>query len=169
MNYTETESKVREATNDDPWGPSGQLMGEIARQVFFFLMVLKIWWLLYLHSEPVSSYTFLRYGESAKLCLSSFSMQGYVHVRAVSRGYEYAVDQNAERQQEELEKSLQGMLYWWKYQSFVFAVIGPELYCPFNFSLYCCWDTWLEMDLNVWLLVQESTYMTCVQLKAIIV
>ncbi|TRY88775.1 hypothetical protein DNTS_014997 [Danionella cerebrum] len=31
MNYTETESKVREATNDDPWGPSGQLMGEIAR------------------------------------------------------------------------------------------------------------------------------------------
>jgi ENTH domain len=23
MNYTETESKVREATNDDPWGPSG--------------------------------------------------------------------------------------------------------------------------------------------------
>lgn len=33
MNYTETESKVREATNDDPWGPSGQLMGEIARYV----------------------------------------------------------------------------------------------------------------------------------------
>jgi hypothetical protein len=23
MNYTETEAKVREATNDDPWGPSG--------------------------------------------------------------------------------------------------------------------------------------------------
>ena len=24
MNYTETEAKVREATNDDPWGPSGK-------------------------------------------------------------------------------------------------------------------------------------------------
>ena len=23
MNYTETEAQVREATNDDPWGPSG--------------------------------------------------------------------------------------------------------------------------------------------------
>lgn len=31
MNYSEIESKVREATNDDPWGPSGQLMGEIAK------------------------------------------------------------------------------------------------------------------------------------------
>lgn len=33
MNYSEIESKVREATNDDPWGPSGQLMGEIAKYV----------------------------------------------------------------------------------------------------------------------------------------
>lgn len=31
MNYTEVESKVREATNDDPWGPSGQLMTEISK------------------------------------------------------------------------------------------------------------------------------------------
>lgn len=31
MNYSEIESKVREVTNDDPWGPSGQLMGEIAK------------------------------------------------------------------------------------------------------------------------------------------
>lgn len=30
MNYTETESKVREATNEDPWGPTGPLMAEIA-------------------------------------------------------------------------------------------------------------------------------------------
>ncbi|KAK2117010.1 Clathrin interactor 1 [Saguinus oedipus] len=33
MNYSEIESKVREATNDDPWGPSGQLMGEIAKNL----------------------------------------------------------------------------------------------------------------------------------------
>uniref|UniRef100_A0A5S6QIL9 ENTH domain-containing protein n=1 Tax=Trichuris muris TaxID=70415 RepID=A0A5S6QIL9_TRIMR len=30
MNYTEIESKVREATNEDPWGPTGPLMSEIA-------------------------------------------------------------------------------------------------------------------------------------------
>lgn len=67
MNYTETESKVREATNDDPWGPSGQLMGEIARQVGFFdglfVTSLHAFCELYLDTEPVSSYTYLRYGE----------------------------------------------------------------------------------------------------------
>jgi len=31
MNYTETETKVREATNEDPWGPTGPLMAEIAQ------------------------------------------------------------------------------------------------------------------------------------------
>uniref|UniRef100_A0A673W1E6 Clathrin interactor 1a n=1 Tax=Salmo trutta TaxID=8032 RepID=A0A673W1E6_SALTR len=31
MNYSEVESKVREATNDDPWGPSGQQMADISR------------------------------------------------------------------------------------------------------------------------------------------
>ncbi|XP_035016740.1 clathrin interactor 1a isoform X2 [Hippoglossus stenolepis] len=36
MNYSEVESKVREATNDDPWGPSGQLMTEISRSTFMY-------------------------------------------------------------------------------------------------------------------------------------
>ncbi|KAM6953640.1 clathrin interactor 1a [Aplochiton taeniatus] len=36
MNYSEIESKVREATNDDPWGPSGQLMAEISRCTFMY-------------------------------------------------------------------------------------------------------------------------------------
>lgn len=36
MNYSEVESKVREATNDDPWGPSGQLMAEISRATFMY-------------------------------------------------------------------------------------------------------------------------------------
>ena len=29
MNYTEIEAKVREATNEDPWGPTGPIMQEI--------------------------------------------------------------------------------------------------------------------------------------------
>ncbi|KAK3714555.1 hypothetical protein QZH41_014220 [Actinostola sp. cb2023] len=36
MNYSEVESKVREATNDDTWGPHGSLMQEIARYTFTY-------------------------------------------------------------------------------------------------------------------------------------
>ena len=36
MNYTETEAKVREASNDDPWGPSGAQMQEIASFTFTY-------------------------------------------------------------------------------------------------------------------------------------
>ena len=36
MNYSEVETKVREATNDETWGPSGSLMGEIAKYTFTY-------------------------------------------------------------------------------------------------------------------------------------
>ena len=36
MNYTEVEGKVREATNDDPWGPTGPLMQELAHATFTY-------------------------------------------------------------------------------------------------------------------------------------
>ncbi|KAI1292520.1 Clathrin interactor 1 [Halotydeus destructor] len=36
MNYTEIEAKVREATNDDPWGPTGPVMQEIAGYTFAY-------------------------------------------------------------------------------------------------------------------------------------
>lgn len=36
MNYTEIEAKVREATNDEAWGPHGQLMQEIAHYTFTY-------------------------------------------------------------------------------------------------------------------------------------
>ena len=36
MNYTEIEGKVREATNDDPWGPTGSLMQELASYTFSY-------------------------------------------------------------------------------------------------------------------------------------
>lgn len=36
MNYTETEAKVREATNDDPWGPSGTQMSELAKLTYMY-------------------------------------------------------------------------------------------------------------------------------------
>ncbi|GAB6021858.1 hypothetical protein CHUAL_006027 [Chamberlinius hualienensis] len=36
MNYTETEAKVREATNDEAWGPSSTLMQEIAQSTFTY-------------------------------------------------------------------------------------------------------------------------------------
>ena len=36
MNYSEVEAKVREATNDDTWGPHGTLMNEIAKYTFTY-------------------------------------------------------------------------------------------------------------------------------------
>ena len=36
MNYTEMESKVREATNDDAWGPTGQQMQEVSQATFTY-------------------------------------------------------------------------------------------------------------------------------------
>ena len=36
MNYSEVESKVREATNDETWGPHGSLMSEIAKYTFTY-------------------------------------------------------------------------------------------------------------------------------------
>ncbi|VDO38833.1 unnamed protein product [Haemonchus placei] len=34
MNYTEAENLVYEATNEDPWGPTGSQMREIANYTF---------------------------------------------------------------------------------------------------------------------------------------
>ena len=36
MSYTEVEAKVREATNDDPWGPTGTIMAEIAAYTYTY-------------------------------------------------------------------------------------------------------------------------------------
>ena len=36
MNYSEVESKVREATNDETWGPHGSLMAEIAKYTYTY-------------------------------------------------------------------------------------------------------------------------------------
>jgi len=36
MNYSEVEAKVREATNDDTWGPHGSLMTEISKYTFTY-------------------------------------------------------------------------------------------------------------------------------------
>jgi len=54
MNYTETEAKVREATNDDPWGPSGQQMQEISSMTFAyeaFPEVMGMLWKRMLHDD----------------------------------------------------------------------------------------------------------------------
>ena len=33
-NYSDAEAKVREATSNDPWGPSSALMGELAEYTY---------------------------------------------------------------------------------------------------------------------------------------
>ena len=44
MNYTEIEAKVREATNDDAWGPTGKLFA-------FVTLLLNLLYLYKLHIE----------------------------------------------------------------------------------------------------------------------
>lgn len=36
MNYTDVEAKVREATNDEAWGPTGQIMQDLAHATFTY-------------------------------------------------------------------------------------------------------------------------------------
>ena len=36
MSYTEVEAKVREATNDEAWGPTGAIMHEIAGYTYTY-------------------------------------------------------------------------------------------------------------------------------------
>ena len=53
MNYTETEAKVREATNDDPWGPSGAQMQEVAAFTFTYEQVRSLfgYFFIFLYCE----------------------------------------------------------------------------------------------------------------------
>ena len=55
MNYTEVEAKVREATNDETWGPHGTLMQEIAKFTFtyeHFPEVMAMLWKRMLENNP---------------------------------------------------------------------------------------------------------------------
>ncbi|KAK3111167.1 Epsin-3, clathrin recruitment and traffic between the Golgi and endosome [Teratosphaeriaceae sp. CCFEE 6253] len=47
MNYTETESKVREATNNEPWGASSSVMQEIANATFNYQQLNEIMPMIY--------------------------------------------------------------------------------------------------------------------------
>ncbi|XP_071792899.1 uncharacterized protein [Asterias amurensis] len=54
MNYTDVEAKVREATNDDTWGPHGSLMAEIAKETYtyeHFPEVMAMIWKRMLHDS----------------------------------------------------------------------------------------------------------------------
>ncbi|KAF2348300.1 ENTH domain, partial [Trinorchestia longiramus] len=54
MNYTETEAKVREATNDEAWGPTGPQMQELAQATYHyeqFPEVMGMLWKRMLHEN----------------------------------------------------------------------------------------------------------------------
>ena len=57
MNYSEVETKVREATNDEAWGPHGTLMKEIAQYTFtyeHFPEVMGMLWKRMLHDNKTN-------------------------------------------------------------------------------------------------------------------
>jgi len=47
MNYTEMEAKVREATNNEPWGASSTLMNEIASGTYNYQLLNEIMLMIY--------------------------------------------------------------------------------------------------------------------------
>jgi len=54
MNYSEVEARVREATNDDAWGPHGAIMHEISQYTFtyeHFPEVMSMLWKRMLHES----------------------------------------------------------------------------------------------------------------------
>ena len=54
MNYSEVESRVREATSDDAWGPHGAIMHEISQYTFtyeHFPEVMSMLWKRMLHES----------------------------------------------------------------------------------------------------------------------
>lgn len=81
MNYSEIESKVREATSDDPWGPSGQLMGEIAKYVkLTHTHSYYRWSVLYI---TIITYTIIKfYYEEIKALL-----EGHIRLHRLYRHY----------------------------------------------------------------------------------
>lgn len=112
MNYTETEAKVREATNDDAWGPTGK--DSIALKRKRFVPSEK-------HSSTVvlrkSFYTFFfflqihfRYN-NLFLCIrrnDAGAGSVYIHIRAVSGCYVDAVEAYVARKQAKLAAYVQG-------------------------------------------------------------
>jgi len=60
MNYTETEAKVREATNDDPWGPSGAQMQEISSFTYTYELFPEALGMLWKRMLQVKTWIHLR-------------------------------------------------------------------------------------------------------------
>ena len=88
MNYSEVESKVREATNDDAWGPSGQLMADISRWALCFSLPF-LWFSVFLDVRLCALSPFsLGYPPalSPKLCLSPKTILYFLVIEAFSQG-----------------------------------------------------------------------------------
>lgn len=67
MNYSEVEAKVREATNDDAWGPHGGMMQEIAQYTFtyeHFPEVMGMLWKRMLHDNKKNWRRVYKVGET---------------------------------------------------------------------------------------------------------
>uniref|UniRef100_A0A9J2P744 ENTH domain-containing protein n=1 Tax=Ascaris lumbricoides TaxID=6252 RepID=A0A9J2P744_ASCLU len=67
MNYTEAETKVREATNEDPWGPTGPQMAEIAHMTFQYDAFPEIMGMLWKRMLQENKYAWRRVYKSLTL------------------------------------------------------------------------------------------------------
>uniref|UniRef100_A0A1I7WU00 ENTH domain-containing protein n=1 Tax=Heterorhabditis bacteriophora TaxID=37862 RepID=A0A1I7WU00_HETBA len=67
MNYTEAENLVREATNEDPWGPTGPQMKEIAHLTFQYEVFHQVMTLLWKRMLEDNKYAWRRVYKSLTL------------------------------------------------------------------------------------------------------
>ena len=61
MNYTEIEAKVREATNDEAWGPTGGVLNSFihSKELYLYNCIFSCLWLRQLDAGNCSGYIYL--------------------------------------------------------------------------------------------------------------
>ncbi|GAA28512.2 clathrin interactor 1 [Clonorchis sinensis] len=90
MNFSEVEMKVREATSDEPWGPHGQLMMQIADYTFTHNTYLEVMCTLWRRLYPENSRNWRRVYKSLVL-LDFLLKNGSENVAAGAREHIYDI------------------------------------------------------------------------------
>ena len=83
MNYSEVETKVREATNDETWGPHGSVMAQLAKYTFtyeHYPEVMAMLWKRMFESKKTWRRTYKVSRKSRIHCLWERSLSDFVYV-----------------------------------------------------------------------------------------
>ncbi|KAJ4450719.1 hypothetical protein ANN_02149 [Periplaneta americana] len=107
MNYTEIEAKVREATNDDAWGPTGALMQEVAQGTFtyeHFPEVMTMLWKRMLQDNKKNWRRTYKHGVAKEILLSKYVIAFCEEEKQTSH-YLFPINQATKRAADITDKS----------------------------------------------------------------